>query len=173
MVIGKRKELRLIFDTAFVIEPFEPRGPEFETLCAEASSEKYDFVDRFTALWRNGKNQFDRKGERFLCVRTDIQLCAIGGLSRDPYRDDDVGRIRHVYVRQQFRGRGVGKLLLKQLLEHSQNHFPIVRLRASDEGATKFYDRLGFQRISEKTATHRISFNATETTRCRPPRDQQ
>ncbi len=79
----------------------------------------------------------------------------MGGLSRDPYVDaGDVGRLRHLYVLNAYRRRGVASALVDDLLGQARGVFTKVRLRTESEQAARFYSRLGFRSIIDPTASH-------------------
>ena len=136
------------------IQPFVPQGPAFETLRISARTEAYQFIEKLKLHWDDGSDRYALPGETFLSVVFDDQLAAVGGLNHDPYLNDGTGRIRHVYVMPDFRRRKVGSELVCHLIEQAKGNFPALRLRAANEAAAIFYDRLGFQRISHDTATH-------------------
>lgn len=133
-------------------------GPAAEPIRAEASAQGIDFVRRLFEEWASGANRFDRPGETFLGVWQRNCLVGVGGLNRDPYAtEDDVGRLRHVYVFGSHRHLGLGTLLVQRLLREAEGHFRIVRLRAASSEAAAFYRRLGFAECADPAATHLIS----------------
>lgn len=139
-----------------LIRPFVPEGPAFETLRSEAKDEGYRFIETLIRRWQDGSDRYSLEGEALLAAFIEGELVAVGGLNRDPYLKDGTGRIRHVYVRKAWRKSGVGKQLVATLVTMARRNFPVLRLRASDEAACKFYDEIGFDRFSEDTATHRM-----------------
>jgi len=141
-----------------LIVPFKPFGEDFEELRAEAASERYNFIENMKHRWDDGSDQYLKRGEMLLALRDNSSLIAIGGLNRDPYLEDRAGRIRHVYVRTPFRGQNWGRTLILHLIDAARPNFPYLRLRAADDAASIFYDRLGFERVEEETATHRLEF---------------
>lgn len=83
-------------------------------------------------------------------------LVAVGGINCDPYTAEaGVGRVRHVYVRPEFRRGGAGRALLHALLERVAQ-LKRLRLRATDERAFRFYENLGFVPSNEPHATHTL-----------------
>ena len=142
------------------IEPFEPYGQAFEELRAEAALENYRFIETLRRRWDDDSDRYAKAGEVFLSAQDNGVLMAVGGLNRDPYLNDGTGRVRHVYVRPPYRGKGIGKILVVELIERAKGSFPSLRLRAADADAAAFYDALGFDRVTEPTATHRMTFSA-------------
>lgn len=128
-----------------------------DKLRSEAAEEGFDFMDRLAAEWRSDANRFAGRGEILLGVFHTAHLVAVGGLNRDPYANyDQVGRLRHLYVRKSARRTGVGSALVHQLLSHAKGNFKSVRLRTETLEAAAFYVELGFLAVEDQTATHVI-----------------
>ena len=120
-----------------------------------AEAEGFRFVTRFADECANGGVQLDSPGEYFCGVFEEGDLVALGGVTLDPYVDDaGVGRVRHVFVRPEFRARGVGRMLVDRLEARAQNRYTRLRLRTDRAAAAAFYERLGYRAISNDTATH-------------------
>jgi GNAT superfamily N-acetyltransferase len=86
-------------------------------------------------------------------------VTAVGGLNCDPFAGrPDMGRIRKVYVRPGFRGRGIGGALVTHLVAEARKHFGCVRLRAENAKAARLYERLGFVPVDSPDATHLLQF---------------
>ena len=127
-------------------------------LLESSVAEGYDLVDRLVRDWNDGTNRFEGEGEALFAALSKSWLGGIGGLNRDPYVDDPgVGRIRHLYVSPEARGRGLGRALVVALVDHARGRFERVRLRATPLGASEFYLRLGFEETQhEQDSTHQI-----------------
>jgi predicted GNAT family acetyltransferase len=69
-----------------------------------------------------------------------------------------MGRIRKVYVRPAWRGKGIGGALVTHLVGEARKHFSCVRLRAENAGAARLYERLGFVPVESRDATHLLQF---------------
>lgn len=132
-----------------------------EELRAEALVEGFNFLERLAAEWESGTNRFEAAGET-LCGHLDQGLLvAVGGLNRDPFAGHaEVGRIRRVYVRPAWRGKGIGTALVRTLIEEARRSFACVRLHAENPGAARLYERLGFEPIADPSATHVLRFNS-------------
>jgi GNAT superfamily N-acetyltransferase len=144
------------------IEKIKLPVPGLERLQSEARDEGYRFIDTLVEEWARAKNRFDAPGEA-LCGHADQGLLvAVGGLNVDPFAGrPDMGRIRRVYVRHAWRNKGIGRALVRALVDDARNHFRCVRLRAENTGAARLYERIGFAPISSPTATHMLVFNGT------------
>ena len=126
-----------------------------DELRTEAAGEGFRFVDKLVAEWRSETNRFARPGEVLLGAFRGADLVALGGLSRDPYADQDgIGRLRHLYVRRSDRRSGIGSALVRQLLNHAEGVFHSVRLRTDTREAADFYVSLEFRPVRDKAATH-------------------
>lgn len=130
-----------------------------DRLLDEACVEGYSFVETLLEDWATGQNRFDAPGE-ILCGHLDQgQVVAVGGLNRDPFvGQPDVGRIRRVYVRSDWRRRGVGRVLVSALIEHARMSFRCVRLRADNPRTSAFYETMGFTAIDDANASHILIF---------------
>jgi GNAT superfamily N-acetyltransferase len=132
-----------------------------DELRADARAEGYNFMDRLANEWQSGVNRFDAPGEMLCGHLGNGLLVAAGGLNRDPFAGRaEVGRIRRVYVRPAWRGRGIGAALVSVLIEEARQNFACVRLRAENPVAARLYERLGFERIADANATHVVYFAA-------------
>ncbi len=126
----------------------------FAVLEHEAQLDGHGFLTRLRNEWTQNINRFDAPGEWLLGVYTGTQLTAVGGLNRDPYVDDArIGRLRHIYVHNNHRQRGMARRLVDELLARN-THFETIRLRTTDSIASQFYERLGFVAKIDPTATH-------------------
>jgi ribosomal protein S18 acetylase RimI-like enzyme len=134
--------------------------PGIDLLRQEALEEGYRFLDTLVEEWANGENRFDSPGE-MLCGCIDHGLLvAVGGINRDPFLSrPDVGRIRRVYVKREWRNRGIGETLVRSLLNSAQKSFRRVRLRAESQRASRLYERMGFSAITDPDATHILTFD--------------
>ncbi len=128
-----------------------------EDLQAEAHAEGYNFIDTLVEEWASGANRFDAPGECLLGHFDGASLVAVGGLNVDPFAGDPrIGRIRRVYVRREWRRKGIGRALVSALIEEAKRNFECVRLRAENAEAARLYERLGFVGIESPDATHML-----------------
>jgi GNAT superfamily N-acetyltransferase len=126
-----------------------------DELQAEARAEGYNFIDTLAQEWASGANRFDHSGETVLGCFDEDMLVAVGGLNIDPFAGDpQMGRIRRIYVRREWRRKGIGRDLVTALIVEARRSFRIVRLRAENPDAARVYERLGFVPIANPDATH-------------------
>jgi GNAT superfamily N-acetyltransferase len=144
------------------LPPEGPPLPDFRVPCAEAGVEGYNFLDTLVREWETGANRFDGPGETFLGCFDERTLAAVGGLNRDPFAGrPEIGRLRRVYVRAAWRGKGIGGLLVTALVTQARGYFKCVRLRAENPAAARLYERMGFLPIADPNATHILHFDST------------
>jgi GNAT superfamily N-acetyltransferase len=131
-----------------------------DELRAEARAEGYNFIERLVNEWQRGINRFDASGEMLCGHLENGLLAAAGGLNRDPFAGRaEIGRIRRVYVRPAWRGKGIGAALVSTLIKEARRNFSCVRLRADNPSAARLYEQLGFEPIADANATHILTFN--------------
>ena len=130
---------------------------EVMPLVIEAESQGHRFMRRLLDDWVSGANRFEKTGEFLMSARIEGRLVAVGGLNIDPYAlIEHVGRLRHVYVLDCARRLGIGTLLVKRIMDDAAESFSMLRLRTKTFDAAEFYERLGFQKTNEQSATHVI-----------------
>ncbi|WP_095100858.1 GNAT family N-acetyltransferase [Pseudomonas sp. Irchel 3A5] len=120
----------------------------------QAVAEGFRFLTRLIEEWRTGTNRFDAQGECLMAAYLGDRLVGIGGLTCDPFTQENIGRLRRVYIAREARGQNIGKTLVDRLVEHATQHFRIVRLSTDTSDADAFYLRCGFQPMDDDHATH-------------------
>ena len=97
-------------------------------------------------------------GEALYAAYAGDQMVGVGGLNVDPYIDDSgAGRVRHLYVLADWRGRGVGRGLMQQIVDEARGHFSMLTLRTFNPDAARFYVAIGFEAVSDvESVTHRL-----------------
>ncbi|WP_144184906.1 GNAT family N-acetyltransferase [Elioraea rosea] len=144
-----------------VIRPFDDiDGAGFTALAEDARQEGHRFLDRMAADWHAGTNRFDRPGEMVIGAWVGETLAGVLGRGIDPHsQDPSVGRLRHLYVRRDMRGRGIGAALARHALADAAQHFRLIRVRMGPDnpGAAAMYNALGFTRVTGNPfATHAL-----------------
>jgi GNAT superfamily N-acetyltransferase len=133
-----------------------------ETLRTDAAREGFAFIERLVAEWTSGTNTFDRPGECLLGAFADGRLVGIGGLNADPYLPGtNTARVRHVYVLEGWRRKGIGRALVDRLVREARGSFGEVRLRTA-HGAAEFYIRCGFSPLDHASASHSLKFTGPD-----------
>src|SRR5262245_6550529 len=117
---------------------------------AESEAQGLHFVRRLADEWINGVNRFERAGEALFAVRDASNIVGVGGLNIDPYTTDaGIGRVRHLYVVAAHRRRGLGAMLVTDIIASARGHFHTLRLNTSNPDAARLYERLGFLRCTD------------------------
>ena len=121
---------------------------DIETLLLESSEEGFRFVKRLRD--EKGINRFDRSGEALFVVEINSEIIGIGGLNQDPYiNKEGYGRVRHLYVLSRHRGKGIGKTILRKIIDEAREHFEVLLLRTNNEIADAMYCNEGFNKIDQ------------------------
>ncbi|MED3931787.1 GNAT family N-acetyltransferase [Priestia megaterium] len=72
----------------------------------------------------------------------------VAGLNQNPYSQyANVGGVRRFYVSAQFRRKGIGKRLLKEVIHYAENYYDSLVLYTDMDKAKLFYERNGFKRV--------------------------
>lgn len=138
------------------LAPVTPDTSGFERLLAESIAQEHRMLLRFEENWRSGVNVFGRHGEIMLGAWIGETLAGVCGRNIDPYDPSPrAGRVRHLYVAADNRREGVGRLLIGAILEDAATYFDYLNTNAP-QPAFPFYERLGFKRLDQTYATHRI-----------------
>ena len=89
----------------------------FDLLVHESLSEEFHFLHKMKNEWRSGVNLFSKDGEIVLGAFHGDLIVGICGVNIDPYSDDqNIGRLRHLYVSSSYRRSGLGSQLVNQCL---------------------------------------------------------
>jgi N-acetylglutamate synthase-like GNAT family acetyltransferase len=84
-------------------------------------------------------------GVRFSCYVDNDEIAGVMGIQYKP----DVALIRHAYVRTKQRNKGVGTLLLQELIKGAMKPILIGTWKAAD-WAIRFYEKHGFRLVEEE-----------------------
>jgi len=129
-----------------------PKG--FDAILVEARREGHVFVERFHAEWQEGRERYDGENEGLFGAFLGERFVGMAAIGRDPYaQDPSIGRLRHVFVIRAARREGVAAALVEACLERGRG-FDLIRLRSRNPGTRRLYERLGFEPVALKDATH-------------------
>lgn len=145
-----------------IVEINDANISSVERLVEESITEGYTLGRRLLEEWRDGSNTFSKRGEKSWALFSGEQCVAIGGINIDPYvenNDGSIGRVRHVYVMKEFRGKGLSKTLMNHILEHAKKYFKTVRLSTRNPVAKHLYKSFGFVPTGEKKGEDRIIYS--------------
>ncbi len=129
---------------------------ELQPFQLESQKEGFQLINKLITEYDNGTNRFDKPGEVLFSVIFQKTMVGIGGLNKDPYLSDNfTGRIRHVYVLNQYRRLGIGSYLIKRIIKEARLSFNLLTLRTKSKTGSLFYENLGFQKTTTLIgATH-------------------
>jgi hypothetical protein len=129
--------------------------PMLEELKEDALNDGYRIVKRTIEQWKDKTNRFSSKKEVLYGVEEQGKIIAIGGINIDPYlMDDEIGRIRHIYVHSEHRNKGIATALLEKILLEKEKEYKVIRLSTKNEAAMSLYEAYGFKKVVEYKATH-------------------
>src|SRR5919109_2298405 len=129
------------------ITPERPDTADAQALIAELESE---LAPLYPSESRHGYSveRLLAEGVAFFLIRQDGTPAGCGGVQ---LFGTEYGEVKRMYVRPQFRGLGLGKLLLNHLADYARAHgVGLLRLETGihQAAAIRLYERMGFQRIA-------------------------
>lgn len=141
-----------------IVRLFDLPLSDIHPLVVESRAQNHHFVDRLIDEYVDGSNRFDQPGEALYAAYVGDQMVGVGGLNVDPYiGDSGAGRVRHLYVLADWRGRGVGRRLMDEIVDQGRRHFSMLTLRTFNPDAAQFYVATGFDAVSDvESVTHRL-----------------
>jgi putative acetyltransferase len=129
-----------------IITPERPDTADAQALIAELEAE---LAPLYPTESRHGYSveRLLAEGVAFFLIRENDIPAGCGGVKLVV---TEYGEVKRMYVRPQFRGLGLAKLVLNHLTEYAQSHgFGLLRLETGihQQAAIRSYERMGFQRI--------------------------
>ena len=85
------------------------------------------------------------EGVRFSCYVDNNEIIGVMGIQDK----EDVALIRHAYVRTKQRNKGIGTILLQELIKDAKKPILIGTWQAAD-WAIRFYEKHGFRLVEEE-----------------------
>jgi len=129
-----------------IITPERPDTPDAQALIAELEAE---LAPLYPTESRHGYSveKLLTEGVSFFLIRENSTPAGCGGVK---LFGTEYGEVKRMYVRPEFRGLGLAKLMLDHLANYARNHgVEILRLETGihQQAAIRLYERVGFQRI--------------------------
>jgi putative acetyltransferase len=129
-----------------VITQERPDAPDAISLIAELDAV---LTPLYATESRHGfsVDKLVREGVAFFVIRYDGLPAGCGGIKLVGM---EYGEVKRMYVRPQFRGQGLGRLMLDHLAAYSRERgINVLRLETGvhQKEAISLYERYGFQRI--------------------------
>lgn len=123
----------------------------------ESTREGFRHIHRLIHDYNEGINRFQLDNEVLFDCRIDHRVIGVCGLNQDPFSNKDIGRIRRLYVLEEFRGQGVGKRLVEAVIHKARGHYSKLVLRTDNPRAGEFYLGLGFRELqNDEQITHEL-----------------
>ena len=122
----------------------------------EASlSEGHRMVNRLLTDFRTGANRFDLPGEVLFAHLDGHVVVAVGGLNVEEAKGlGKAARVRRLYVVPRWRGKGLARSLLDEIILHASRTFDVLTVNVGKLDARGFYEHLGFTPIDYAGITH-------------------
>lgn len=143
------------------------RLAELTDLVTESTGQGFNAIQRLVEEWVAGINRFDRFGEALFVARSGDgealsgrdRIVGICGLNIDPYTNSPtIGRIRRLYVLQEYRRQGIGRALVERVVAEAFPTFKCLHARTSDPVSDRFYRSLEFMPCSDSEYyTHELT----------------
>jgi len=130
-----------------IIVPERPDTADVRMLIDEL--EAY-LVPLYPATSRHGYSveKLVKQGVAFFVTRVDDIPAGCGGVQ---LYGTEYGEVKRMFVRSQFRGLGLAKLMLQHLEQYTrEHHIHLLRLETGihQKEAIRLYERMGFQNIA-------------------------
>lgn len=129
---------------ATVITPERPDTYEARLLIDELESHLAPFYPQ-TSRHGYSVEKLIQQSVAFFVTRQDGIPAGCGGVQ---FYGTEYGELKRMFVRQQFRGLGLAKLMLEHLETYSREHnIPLLRLETGihQKEAIGLYERMGYQ----------------------------
>jgi len=128
------------------VTPERPDTSDAQALIAELETE---LAPLYPTESRHGYSvgQLLAEGVAFFLMRENGTPAGCGGVKLVGM---EYAEVKRMYVRTQFRGLGLARLMLNHLADYAQSHgIEVLRLETGihQRAAISLYERLGFQRI--------------------------
>lgn len=116
-----------------------------------------DIDDLMNSLYPQESNQLlsidelQANNVHFIGVMEDNELLGCGAIVNQ-HNDGNYGELKRIFVKPKYRGMGVSKLVMEELISHAKsNQLPVIRLEAGNRQpeALGLYNKLGFEERTE------------------------
>ncbi|RXZ81949.1 GNAT family N-acetyltransferase [Paenibacillaceae bacterium] len=124
-------------------------------LLTESILEGFRHITRLVEDYKKGTNRFDQYDEALFVCLVDERVVGICGLNRDPHYGEGIGRVRRLYVLNEFRRHNVGRKLTEAVIQKAKTCNRRLVLKTDNPNAEKFYKSLGFiEAVGDEKVTH-------------------
>ena len=136
-----------------------------DVLLNASISEGFGMVKKLVDKYQTGENDFSARGEALFGAFNSGQLVGIGGLNIDPYfKDESLGRVRHLYVLPSARNLGVGRAIVFNIEQQAKKYFSCLQLQSPNQQASAFYRRLGYTEVNDIAKVSHVKYLGSSDT---------
>jgi GNAT superfamily N-acetyltransferase len=138
-----------------IVEIRELTNVDISAVTRAADQEGHNIINHLIMDYTSGGNRFDKLGEKLIGFMLDNEIVAICGLNIEP-TSDDIGRIRRLYVLPSYGHLGIGRKLVRYLIEHARGYFESVVVNVGNLPIDNFYESVGFRPVRSDSYTHTL-----------------
>ena len=114
-------------------------------LVEESTIEGFHHLQRLVKDYDAGTNRFNKGGEALFIATNNGDIVGVCGLNQDPLAgNQEVGRVRRLYVLPDARCFGIGRLLMEAVIKEAKNYYRMLVLKTENPAADLFYQSIGF-----------------------------
>jgi GNAT superfamily N-acetyltransferase len=140
----------------FSLAPIAALPGTFAALREAAERDAFNFLSRLEQRWDGARYEDDALATVW-GAQAGGELIAMGAQTYDEYDPSPLHRrIRHFYVREDRRRRGVGRALAQRLIADAFALAPRLHLRATYPRSIAFWESVGFARVDRPGRTHEL-----------------
>jgi ribosomal-protein-alanine N-acetyltransferase len=123
--------------------------------CAELEAQLFEGDDPWPA--RAFLAELEAKHIRYVAARADNKLVGYAGISRLGRKRPYEYEIHTTGVDPLYQGRGIGRRMMSDLLEHAAGGTVFLEVRTDNEPAIALYESLGFVNVGMRRRYYRAS----------------
>ena len=127
----------------------------FEGLLDASLTEGVRNLARLGEDWRSGLERFDRNGSALFAAFQGELLIGIAGTSREQNYSSPAMRMRRLFVRPDWRRKGVARLLAQRCMSRGLAFANTLTCNArASPAAGPFWESMGFRPVDFRDVTH-------------------
>ena len=123
----------------------------FDTLRDDADADGHRHMSRLAVELASTPAMF----HAIFAAYVEGSLAGIGGITDEPGPSSiPAWRMRRLYVHRRFRWRGAARAITFALIQEAASKVRMVTVNAGNDDAARFWERMGFYRVSGEGWTH-------------------
>lgn len=134
---------------------YGPLKPTDAARCAELESQLFDGDDPWPA--RAFMAELEAKNNHYIAARNENKVVGYGGIARLGRRKPFEYEIHTIGVDPAYQGQGIGREMLRQLLELSSGGTVFLEVRTDNAAAIGLYESFGFRNVGLRRRYYRVS----------------